>query len=100
CTPVGHRFGFPLARVLDEVECRGDCGNDREAVLVCVDTAVDDRGTAAGDRLGERLLEVFLLIDDEPAAAVGLCERGVVREMMRELDLREPLLEEHVLPLS
>ena len=26
-------------------------------------------------------------------------ERGVVREMVRELDLGEPLLEEHVLPL-
>src|SRR5439155_22120824 len=87
-------------RMLDEIERRGTGGDDREAVLVGVDTAVDHRGAAARDRLGECLLEILLAVDDEASTAVGLCQGGVVREVMRELDLREPLLEEHVLPLS
>jgi len=71
----------------EEIERRGTGGDDREAVLVGVDTAVDHRGAAARDRLGECLLEILLAVDDEASTAVGLCQGGVVREVMRELDL-------------
>src|SRR2546428_570535 len=78
--------------------CR-TCGNDGEEVLGRGDGAVGARRATARDRLGGRRLEIFLLVDDEAAAAVRLGERRVVGEVVRELDLREPLLEEHVLPL-
>ena len=61
---VDHGTGTDLrSLVLDEVE-RGRAGRDhREAVLGRIDAAVDDRRAAAGERLGERRLELVLVVD-------------------------------------
>ena len=48
----------------------------------------------------ERLLELLLVLDGEAERAVRARERRVVGQRVREVDLREALLEEHVLPLA
>ena len=57
---TAHRLGLGLL-VLEHVE-RGRAGRDhREALLERVDPRVDDGGPAAGERLGERRLELVLV---------------------------------------
>ena len=51
------------------------------------------------ERLGERLVELVLGLGAQADRAVRLGELHVVGRVLREADLREPLLEEHVLPL-
>ena len=98
---VDHGTGTdPTLPILDEVECRRSGGNHREAVLGRVDAAVDDGGAAARERLGERGLQLVLRLGAQADGAVRLGELDVVGRVLREPDLREPLLEEHVLPLS
>ena len=86
--------------VLDEVERGGAGGDHREAVLARVDPRVDDGRAAAGDCLLERALELVLVVDGQADGAVRLGEPGVVGHVVRQVDLREPLVEEHVLPLA
>ena len=64
-----------------------------------IDAAVDDRRAAAGERLRERGRELVLGVDAQADGAVRLGELHVVGRALVEADLREPLLEEHVLPL-
>ena len=90
--------GF-LVRELDEIERGGSRGNHRVAVLARVDPRIDDSGSPARERFLERARELVLGLDGEPDGSVGLCEARVVRDVLREVDLGEPLLEEHVLPL-
>ena len=86
--------------VLDEVE-RGRAGRDhREAVLARVDAAVDDRGAAAGERLRERARRARPRSRRvKPTAPYASASSRSPATWCVEVHLREPLLEEHVLPL-
>ena len=85
---------------LHDVERRGTRGDHREAVLARIDARVDDAGAAGGERFLQRGLELLVVLDREAEAAVRTRERGVVGQRLRQVDLREALVEEHVLPLS
>ncbi len=65
-----------------------------------VDAGVDDGRAAARQRLLEHCLDLFGPIDGEAGCAIGLGETRVVRHLVRQVNLREAFVEEHVLPLA
>src|SRR5262245_30239065 len=97
---LDRRRGGLRLLILDEVECGRPGRDHREAVLRRVDACIADDRPAAGHRLRERPLEIVLVVDGHADRAVRLGQLGVVRDVVGEVDLREPLVEEHVLPLA